>query len=104
MADTSVIESEVDAEPFDTARVYLLGYYNKAGKACLTTWDGDLPIIHVIVDAPTEYTMSFCMWGEHKKQRVQLMKYDPAIHTLEVITAHPTWYRAFGWYLPKRND
>jgi hypothetical protein len=34
---------------FDWDHIYLLSWYDQNGKAYLTTWEGDLPIIAVVV-------------------------------------------------------
>lgn len=38
-----------NSKQIDWDHVYLLAWYDQTGKSYLTTWDGDLPYVHVVV-------------------------------------------------------
>jgi len=40
---------------FDWDHIYLLGWYDQNGKAFLTTWEGDLPQVSVVVTGVSPY-------------------------------------------------
>lgn len=36
-------------EPLNWDHTYLLGWYDRTGRSFLTSWDGDLPLVGVVV-------------------------------------------------------
>lgn len=45
------------SKQIDWAHVYLLGWYDETGKGYLSTWDGDLPYVYVVVTGVPAHRM-----------------------------------------------
>lgn len=81
---------------------YLLAWYDRAGKAYLTTWSGDLPVIHVVVTGCSPMNMP--LWNAPVPRGAQLHLVpdgkDPQEYACQL-----GGYHAFGWRVPvKRKE
>lgn len=83
----------------DWNHVYLLGWYDKTGRAYLSTWMGDRPMVHVIVK--NHHSFGPPLWRAPAPARCTLEGFPEDVTTLEdrvtYATAHGGSY-AFGWY------
>jgi len=92
----------VEDQPLDWQSVYLLAWYDHMGRAYLTTWNGDLPIVHVVVTGCKELNMP--LWDAPVPEGARLHRipddYDPQEYARKLGGFH-----AFGWRVPvKRKE
>lgn len=76
--------------------VYLLCWFDGQGKGHSTTWDGDLPLIYVMVQG---YRISPPMWAA-PVERAVLNEFPPEVSTQEERVRYATAHGgvcAFGW-------
>lgn len=83
--------------PVDWDHVYLLGWYGEDGRACLTTWDGDLPMIDVVVLGIRAYRVP--AWDAEVPRGATVVGIpdgveSPTDHARELGGIH-----AFGWHV-----
>lgn len=81
---------------------YLLAWYDREGRSYLTTWQGDLPIVHVVVTGCNGMNMP--LWDAPVPKGAQLHRVpegrDPQEYAREIGGNH-----AFGWRVPvKRKE
>lgn len=78
--------------------MYLLGHYDKyTGRAYLTTWDGDAPLVDVVVTGCNNINIP--MWGNPAPEGAEIVAIpegkDPKEFAKEINGIH-----AFGWHGP----
>ncbi len=80
----------------DWEHVYLLGWYDKSGKAYLTTWDddGSMQSVNVVV---TSVGTSVPMWDASSKGAI--IHEIPFDKTPQEYAEEIGGYHAFGWYI-----
>jgi len=76
--------------------VYLLGWFNEQGHPFLTTWDGNLPMVHVVVTGVKPLTMP--LWSAPVPPNAHLHEI-PADKAPQEYAQEMGGYHAFGWYL-----
>lgn len=79
------------------ANTYLLGWYDK-GRGYLTTWDGDLPMVNVVVTG-FNATLGPPMWNAPVPEGAQLHRI-PDDFTPEAYAQKLGGVHAFGWRVP----
>lgn len=81
----------------DWSEHYLLGWYDRSGRAYLTTWDGDLPVVHVVVTGCAESRIP--LWSAKVPPGARLEPVpegqDPHEYAAEL-----GGYHAIGWRVP----
>jgi len=84
----------------DWCHVYLLGWYDANNQGYLTSWDGDLPYVHVVVTGYLYFGPP--MWKTPVPDGCILHEIpdnkDPQEYAKEIGGVH-----AFGWYLKDGN-
>jgi hypothetical protein len=81
---------------------YLLGWEDREGKSYLTTWDGDLPMVHVVVTGCNGINMP--LWDAPVPDGAQLHRVPDDDNPKEYARKIGGFY-AFGWRVPvKRKE
>jgi hypothetical protein len=81
---------------------YLLAWYDREGKAYLTTWSGDLHIVHVVVTGCR--AMEMPIWDAPVPGNAKLHSIPAGVDPQEHARALGG-YHAFGWHVPvKRKE
>lgn len=87
---------ELSALTIDWDHVYLLGWYGHDGKPYLTTWDGNLPYVNVVVTGCDHFNMP--MWKAPVPKGAELHAIpedkNPQEYAIEI-----NGYHALGWYI-----
>ena len=87
-----------NSETLDWDHVYLLGWYDENCRSYLTTWDGDLPMVGVIVTGCEPTRMP--LWSAPVPTSAKLHPVPSHLENLREIVLH-AWamngYYAFGW-------
>jgi hypothetical protein len=84
-----------DQDP-DWSNTYLLGWHQD-GRPYLTTWDGDLPMVDVIVTGHSVYGPP--MWDAPVPEGARLHRI-PNDYSPEAYAAKLGGVHAFGWRIP----
>ncbi len=81
---------------------YLLAWYDRTGRSYLTTWDGNLPIVHVVVTGCNGMNMP--LWNAPVPEGAQLHRVPDDMDPQEYARKLGGFY-AFGWRVPvKRKE
>lgn len=81
---------------------YLLGWYDETGSSYLTTWQGDLPMIHVVVTGCSGLDMP--LWDAPVPMNAKMLAV-PAGEVPQDYARKMGGYHAFGWHMPvKRRE
>lgn len=80
--------------PVDWDHVYLLGWYDRERRSYLTTWDGDLPMVNVVVLGLPSHRMP--MWDAPVPPQAELRRV-PDDQDPHEYAASLGGYHAFGW-------
>ena len=84
----------------DWRHVYLLGWYDETGKGYLSTWDGDLPYVHVVVTSLAGRPMP--LWRGAVPRGAEMHLVPDEVADLRQRVAYATkmgGYYALAWYL-----
>ena len=79
--------------------IYLLGWYDQAGQSYLTSWDGDLPYVHVVVTGATAFNMP--LWNASVPSRCKIEVIPDGVSNKVAYATERFGFYAFGWYLPE---
>ncbi len=84
--------------PKDWSQLYLLGWYDSLGRPMLSSWDGDLPLVHVVVFGATATTMP--LW---RSPVTPDMKFEviPDGEDHQAYARRRGGLYAFGWFVEK---
>jgi hypothetical protein len=92
----------VEDQPLTWENTYLLAWYDRAGKSYLTSWDGDLPMIHVVVTGCSGMNMP--LWNAPVPSGATIHPIPPSTDPQEYARQLGGYY-AFGWRVPvKRKE
>ncbi len=85
----------------DWNHVYLLAWYDETGRGYLTTWDGDLPYVNVVVTGARPITMP--LWAAEVPPGAGIMLVPPDRDTTReerlAFARESGGYLALGWYI-----
>lgn len=93
--------SQLAEEPLTWDNLYLLGWTSRNGRANLTTWNGDRPLVHVIVTGVAEHHMP--MWSAPVPVSARIHEI-PLDREREQYAKEIGGYVAFGWKIPVKRE
>lgn len=82
--------------PENWSQLYLLGWYDQAGKSYLSTWDGDRPMVSVVVYGANNLTMP--LWDADVRPNMRF-EVVPAGEDPQEYARQKGGLHAFGWYI-----
>lgn len=88
-----------DERPLHWDHVFLLGWYDETGKAYLSSWMGNAPMVHVVVTGVN--STRFPLWKAPIPPNAQLHPMPKDLTPYEFVS-HATsmnGYYAFGFYM-----
>lgn len=83
------------ATPVDWDHVYLLGWYDHEGRDYLTSWDGDLPYVNVVVLGVLPET-GMPLWNASVPEGAMVEEIPEGVDPHEYAKEKGGYY-AFGW-------
>ncbi len=84
----------------DWDHFYMLGWYGDDGKARLTTWDGDAPMVYAVVRGIPEHKMT--VWAAPVPPGAELLEIPAEKALMSEKRAYARevgGFLAFGWYI-----
>lgn len=90
------MSQEDHALPVTWDHVYILGWYSENGRANLTSWDGDAPIIDVMITGL--HGRRVPVWSSEVPRGAELTRVPDGASPQEYARESGGLY-AFGWHL-----
>lgn len=82
--------------PKDWSQLYLLGWYDQQGKPYLSTWDGDRPMVSVVVYGATSLSMP--LWDADVPSKLSFEVVPNGVDP-QAYAQLKGGLHAFGWFV-----
>jgi hypothetical protein len=79
---------------------YMLGFFSADGRANLSTWEGRLELIDVVVVGASDYDLALSMWNAPLRHRWDLIAIPKGTDPQTFAQEHGGLH-AIGWLLPR---
>ncbi len=92
--------------PVDWDHVYLLAWYDRDRQGYLTTWDGDLPYIHVVITGLSDghaHRHGMPLWKAPVPPGAELVQVPEGRDPHEYAAELGGFY-AMGWHMPTKIE